>query len=88
MVANLSIGRKKYAAHELELREAQSRSAELRRELLGLARQDSESFEQVLRATRMPQATTDEQRARDRALSAANLEASRVPLRPGLPRDP
>jgi glutamate formiminotransferase / formiminotetrahydrofolate cyclodeaminase len=81
MVANLSIGRKKYAGHEPELREAQSRSVELRRELLGLARQDSESFEQVLRATRMPHATTDEQRARDRALSAANLEASRVPLR-------
>jgi len=81
MVANLSIGRKKYAAHESELREAQSRSAELRRELLGLARQDSEAFEQVLHATRMPQATTDEQRARDRALAAANLEASRVPLR-------
>jgi glutamate formiminotransferase/formiminotetrahydrofolate cyclodeaminase len=81
MVANLSIGRKKYAAHEAELKDAKSRSAELRNELLGLARQDSEAFEQVLKATRLPQTSPAEQATRETALSAANLEASRVPLR-------
>ncbi len=81
MVSNLSVGKKKYAAHEPELRTIQTRSAELRRELLALARLDSESFEQVLKATRMPNAKPAETEAREAALAAANLEAARVPLR-------
>jgi glutamate formiminotransferase/formiminotetrahydrofolate cyclodeaminase len=81
MVANLSIGKKKYAAQEPELRRIKDRVERLRRELLGLARADSEAFEGVLRAGRLPQATSDELAERDRALAAAGLEAARVPLR-------
>ncbi len=81
MVANLSIGKKKYAGAEPALREIKTRAQSLRGELLGLARADSEAFESVLGAGRLPQATSGEVAARDKALAAANLEAARVPVR-------
>jgi glutamate formiminotransferase/formiminotetrahydrofolate cyclodeaminase len=81
MVANLTIGKKKYAAHEAQLLELKREAETLRRELLTLARLDSEAFEAVLRARRLPQTTPAEGAARDRALEAAGLEATKVPLR-------
>ena len=58
MVANLTLGKKKYAGSEA--RDARSSSAgpsAARARLMALARQDSEAFEAVLRARRLPQAT-------------------------------
>lgn len=81
MVANLTIGKKKYAAHEESLRQAKREAETLRRELMALARADAEAFDAVLRAGRLPQATPAEVAAREGALAGANLEASRVPLR-------
>ena len=81
MVANLSIGKQKYAAAEPELRRIRQRALALRSELVRLGRQDSEAFEAVLRARRLPRTTPDEIGARDRALANAELEATRVPLR-------
>jgi glutamate formiminotransferase/formiminotetrahydrofolate cyclodeaminase len=80
MVANLSLGRKKYAAAAEELGQVKRRSEELRRQLLTLARADSEAFEAVLRAGRGPQSTPAEQAARDNAMAEAGLHASRVPM--------
>ncbi|HYM81075.1 MAG TPA: glutamate formimidoyltransferase [Candidatus Limnocylindria bacterium] len=80
MVANLSIGRKKYAEHEDGFRELKRRAEVLRSELLTLGRLDGEAFEAVLSAGRMPQSTAGGA-LRDAALAAANLEAARVPLR-------
>jgi glutamate formiminotransferase/formiminotetrahydrofolate cyclodeaminase len=81
MVANLSIGRKKYAAHDADLRALKQRAEALRAELLALARRDGEAFEAVLRAGRLPRGNPEESTAREKALGAANLEAARVPLR-------
>ena len=80
MVANLTIGKKKYAHAEDAMRELKREAESLRRELLALARLDSDAFDAVLKARRMPQATPAEQEARDRAVAAAELEACRVPL--------
>jgi glutamate formiminotransferase/formiminotetrahydrofolate cyclodeaminase len=52
----------------------------LRRELLTLGRRDSEAFDAVLRARRLPQSTPDETAARTAAVAAADLGAARVPL--------
>src|SRR5262245_52384300 len=60
MVANLTVGRKKYAAVETEMHELQRESAALRERLISLARRDSEAFQAVLKATRLPQATAEE----------------------------
>jgi glutamate formiminotransferase/formiminotetrahydrofolate cyclodeaminase len=80
MVANLTIGKKKYAAHEESLRRLKADAEVLRRELLELGRRDSEAFDAVLRARRLPEATSEERATRERALAAAGLEAARVPL--------
>ena len=81
MVANLTIGKKKYAAAETVMREMKREAESLRRDLLALGRADAESFEGVLKAGRLPQGTPAEVLARDAALGKANLEASRVPLK-------
>ena len=81
MVAGLTVGRKKYAAHEAAMNDALREATVLRRNLMGLARLDSEAYEAVVKARSMPQATPAEAEAREKALRGANLEASRVPLR-------
>jgi glutamate formiminotransferase/formiminotetrahydrofolate cyclodeaminase len=80
MVTNLSIGKKKYAAHADALRGIKREGEMLRRELMSLGRRDSEAFDAVLRAAKLPQATPDEVAARERAAVAAGFEATRVPL--------
>ncbi len=80
MVANLTIGRKKYADREAEMGEMKRAAGRLRVTLLSLARRDSEAFDAVLEARRMPRSTEAEIEARARALAAAELQATRVPL--------
>lgn len=80
MVANLTLGKKKYAAAEEEMRQIKRDGEALRRELLALGRADSEAFDAVLRARRLPQTTPSELAERAAALLAAELAAARVPL--------
>lgn len=80
MVANLTIGRKKHAAAEVTMQQLKRDSGELRGRLLALARRDSEAFEAVLRARKLPASTAEETAARDAALVKAELEATRVPV--------
>ncbi|MEO5988827.1 MAG: glutamate formimidoyltransferase [Candidatus Eisenbacteria bacterium] len=80
MVANLTIGKKKYVAAEGVMVDLKRDAERLRGELLVLARKDSEAFEAVLQARRMASTTAEEVGARDRAIAAAELEAARVPL--------
>jgi glutamate formiminotransferase/formiminotetrahydrofolate cyclodeaminase len=81
MVAGLTVGRKKYAGSEAVMNETLREAAVLRRALMSLAREDSQAFEAVVKARQMPQVTPAEAEARAKATQAANLEASRVPLR-------
>lgn len=80
MVANLTLGKKKYADREEEMVRIKREAERLRSLLLSLARRDSEAFDAVLRARRMPQSSEAEVRARADALAAAELAATRVPL--------
>jgi len=80
MVANLTLGRKKYAASEAAMVALKRDAERLRVELLVLARKDSEAFEAVLAARRMIQTNPAEVSAREAAIAAAELEAARVPL--------
>lgn len=81
MVANLTLGKKKYAAHHDTLRGLKRQADSLRNELLALARADAEAFEAVLRAQRLPDEVSDGAGRREAALAEANLQAARVPLR-------
>ena len=80
MVANLSIGKKKYAEHVETLRGIKRDAERLRGELLVLARRDGDAFEAVLKAGRLPQANPGEIAERERAMAATGLQAARVPL--------
>jgi glutamate formiminotransferase/formiminotetrahydrofolate cyclodeaminase len=81
MVANLTLGKKKYAASEAEMRAVKTEAEGLRRELLALARADNQAFDAVLAAGRLPHTSAAEIAAREAASAAAMLEAARVPLR-------
>jgi glutamate formiminotransferase / formiminotetrahydrofolate cyclodeaminase len=80
MVANLTTGKKKYAASETEMREVRSRAEAARRRLMGLARRDSEAFEAVLKARKMPDGSAELALARGQAIAQSELAAARVPL--------
>src|SRR5690349_16180109 len=80
MVANLTLGKKKYAAQDDAMRDLKRRAGRLQSALLGLGRRDSAAFEAVVAARRLPEATKEEAETRAKALSAAELEAARVPL--------
>ncbi len=80
MVAGLTMGKKKYAAHDQAMKDVRLEAHELRGRLLGLARKDSEAFEAVLRARKLPQSSPAEIETRARAMAAADIGAMRVPL--------
>jgi glutamate formiminotransferase/formiminotetrahydrofolate cyclodeaminase len=80
MVAGLTRGKKKYAAAEDLMADAQREAQELRARLVALMRQDAQAFDAVLAAFRLPQATPGEVAAREKAVEAATWTATRVPL--------
>jgi glutamate formiminotransferase/formiminotetrahydrofolate cyclodeaminase len=80
MVANLTVGKKAYAAVEGEMREAEAAVGRLQEELLDLAVRDSAAFEAIMAAYRLPKRSEEEQAARRQAVQSATREAARVPL--------
>ncbi|MBI1798673.1 MAG: glutamate formimidoyltransferase [Candidatus Eisenbacteria bacterium] len=80
LVANLTLGKKKYAGSAAAMRDLKLRAEFARGRLLGLARRDSEAFEAVIRVRRMREGPAGENSERARALAAAELAAANVPL--------
>jgi glutamate formiminotransferase / formiminotetrahydrofolate cyclodeaminase len=80
MVAQLTIGKKKYAAMEAQMQAIAARADALRVELTGAVGRDADAFERVMAAFRLPKDTEESVAARDRAIEEATLGAARVPL--------
>lgn len=80
MVAGLTVGRKKYAAVEAEMRSIASAAAALRAQLSGLVKADADAYSVVSAAYKLPKATPGEQTARDAAIQAALMHAAAIPL--------
>jgi len=80
MVAALTLGREKYASSHEAMRPIAEAAAAARTSLLDLSRQDSEAFDDVVAARRLPKMTDEEKAARDAKIAAANLRAAQVPL--------
>jgi glutamate formiminotransferase/formiminotetrahydrofolate cyclodeaminase len=80
MVAALTAGKKKYAAVDDEMRRLRAEARVLCERLGALVRSDSQAFEAVLAASRLPKATPEEARARDEAIRNATWGAAKVPL--------
>ena len=80
MVARLSIGRKKYADVEDEMKAVLAEAEELRVKLTKAVDEDAASFDAIMRAFRLPKETDEEKAARSQAIQDATLYAAEVPL--------
>ena len=80
MVANLTIGREKYADVREEMEALAGEAAALRNRLLDDIQKDSVCFNACMDALRMPRDTKEQQEARREAIQEGFKEASAVPL--------
>ncbi|MBE5901815.1 MAG: cyclodeaminase/cyclohydrolase family protein [Lachnospiraceae bacterium] len=80
MVANLTIGREKYADVEDEMKVMEASASALAKELLDGILKDSESFNQYMDALKLPKGTDEEKAARREAMQEGLKAAAVVPL--------
>ena len=80
MVANLTVGKAKYADAEEEMKEIAAKGAEIRKTLVGDIERDSESFTLYMKALGMPKDTEEQKAVRREAMQNGLKEAARVPL--------
>lgn len=81
MVGNLTIGKKKYADVEEEMREIVSRVTEIQKELLEAVDKDSDAFNVVFAAFKWPKETEEEKEARSAEIQRGTKIAADVPMR-------
>jgi methenyltetrahydrofolate cyclohydrolase len=85
MMANLSFGKKKYEALDEDIKaEFSSRFnklGDIRNELMELVDRDTESFNEVMKAFKMPKSTDEEKNLRSRAIQDATLFSIEVPYK-------
>lgn len=80
MVAGLTIGRKKYAAVEAEMRSLADEATALGARLSVLVREDAAAYAAVSAAYKLPKEPAEVAEQRDAAIQAALLKAAEVPL--------
>ena len=80
MVANLTIGKKKYADVEAEIIERKERLLVLQKKLIELTDKDAEAFEPLSKAYGLPKETKEQIEEKERVMEKALYEASMVPL--------
>lgn len=81
MVANLTVGREAFTAVEADMKAILGAVPPLRRELTALVDKDTEAFDKVMAARRLPRANDDEKARRRQAIEEATKGAAVVPLR-------
>ena len=80
MVANLTIGKEKFAQQEPEVKALLEEAEEVRQRLLGLVEDDAAVFNSFMSCYKLPKATEEEKAARTAAIRSAAKEAAEVPL--------
>jgi len=80
MVAGLTIGKKKYAAVDAEMREASLKAVTLGNTLAALVKRDAEAYSRVSEAYKLPKEPADAAARRGDAVTTALLRAAEVPL--------
>jgi glutamate formiminotransferase/formiminotetrahydrofolate cyclodeaminase len=80
MVARLTIGRKKYAAADEQMRAVLAKAEALGQEMQTAVIQDTAAFDALMAAYRLPKETEQQQNQRSQSVEQATLEAARVPL--------
>jgi len=80
MVCNLTIGKKKYADVDEEMKKVLVQAEELRRLFTDLVTKDTEAFNKVMEAYGLPKETDPQKALRSAAIVEATKEATLVPL--------
>ena len=80
MVCNLTIGKKKYAAVEEEMKKILVQAEEMRALFTALIDEDTEAFNKVMEAFGLPKDTEPQKALRAAAIREATKEATNVPL--------
>lgn len=80
MVGNLTVGKKKYAAVEADVKEYMLKLKKLRDEMLVLIEKDAECFKPLAAAYSLPSSTDEEKAEKEKVMAEALLTACSVPL--------
>ena len=80
MVANLTIGKKKYADVEGQMKTIATEAALIRERLIRDIDRDSEAYDRVFAAFKLPKETEEQIAERARAIEDATKEAAIVPM--------
>lgn len=80
MVCNLTIGKEGYETVQDEIKELVEKSEELRKDLTDLIDRDTDAFNEVMKALKMPKETDDQKEHRRQAMQTALKHAAEVPL--------
>ena len=81
MVAELTIGKKKYMKFEAEMKDLQEKASALQDELLVAIDEDTAAFNQVSVVFELPKSNEEEKKARDRAMQKALQGAAITPFK-------
>ena len=80
MVANLTIGKKKYAEVQEEIQAILTDATSAIEDLKRLTAADMDAFDRVMEAWRMPSDTEEEKAAKEAAIEPATKNATEVPM--------
>jgi glutamate formiminotransferase/formiminotetrahydrofolate cyclodeaminase len=81
MVCNLTIGKERYTEMQDEIKEALAKSEKLKKRLTELIDEDTEAFNDVIKAFKMPKETEKQKEIRKQAIQQGYKTAATVPLK-------
>lgn len=80
MVANLTIGKKGYEQVEEEMKELKGVAGEYKEKFVNYIDEDSDSFNKIMDAFKLPKSTEEEKKARTKVIQEGFKGAATVPL--------
>ena len=83
MVADLTIGKEKYKASEEEMKDIAAKAGALKDQFLSLIDEDSNAFNKIMAAFKLPKDTDEAKKARSAAIQEATKGAALVPFKVG-----
>ena len=83
MVADLTIGKEKYKASEEEMKDIAAKAGALKDQFLSLIDEDSNAFNKIMAAFKLPKDTDEANKARSAAIQEATKGAALVPFKVG-----
>ncbi len=83
MVAQLTLGKEKYAASQEEMQEVAGKAGALKDQFLVFIDEDSSAFNKIMAAFKLPKDTDEAKKARSAAIQDATKEAALVPFKVG-----